>query len=105
MARGARFLKVTPCNYADQLAHRCLQASSSTPLGNAYSLVHVDGVLSRDNVRNGGARRLAAGLLSLGRGHRCADFSVTTVVVRKVLRRAGCEDLESAPGSVRGLRV
>lgn len=35
-----------------------------------YPLVHVDGVLAGDNVRNGGALRLAGRLLSLGR-HFC----------------------------------
>jgi len=35
-----------------------------------YALVHVDGVLAGDNVRNGGALRLAGRLLGLGR-HFC----------------------------------
>jgi hypothetical protein len=42
--------------------HRCLVDSSST-----YPLVHVNGVLAGDDIRDGGALGLAGRLLSLGR--------------------------------------
>lgn len=67
MARGALFLKVTPCNFSNTVSQTLFQnryLSSVTSYRQTYSLVEVDGVLASDDIRNGGALGLAGGLLS-----------------------------------------
>ena len=69
---------------------RSLQfAIPQSVFGVTYPLVHVDGVLASDNVRNGGTLSLAGRLLSLGSRHGWMKLSVSIsgcVTMQKALR-------------------
>lgn len=72
MARGARFLKETPCSFSIRQP-LILKFQDSRfrifRVEKTYPLVHVDGVLAGDDIRDGGALSLARGLLCRGHGY------------------------------------
>lgn len=99
MARGALFLKETPCNFSSSVSYTeflCPSPGTSAPYRaeRTYPLVHMDGVLAGDNVRDGGALRLAGRILSLRRRH----FWFVIVSF------AACRAIEDVRGGVGGQR-
>lgn len=70
MARGALFLKVTPCSCSKPLRQHLVpnnrllvefRSVSVVDFGRTYPLVHVDGVLAGDHVLDGGPASLLVG--------------------------------------------